>query len=636
MKIKSLTIENFLVIGKAEIDLDNRGLLLIQGENEADTSANSNGAGKSSIVDAISWCLYGETARGISGDAVVNNSVGKDCMVEVLIDDVEGEYFITRYRKHHTGKNEVSVFSESTTLTKGTTKLTQGVIDKIIGCSYEVFIAAVYSGQEMMPDLPGMTDKQLKMIVEEAAGIERLQAAHEIALARGKIAQANVDGKKSYLDVNYSLLASNIVERDSLTINEKDYEVSRLENIRISTDQKELKIYSRGEILPFHPELRAKHIEEMKLLIEEINNPIEKEAKKLVDDKVKMAESEAAVWSTQVRIETKLAKGLKGELERVEDRIGLPCTECGKEYHAEDMADAKVNATSKLKTSLLNLKSCKEREVLAVERLNIALTEQKTFIDAMIDVSKLLKRHSEKQVLVDESNKRELLHKSITSEIATLHLNIKREQDRKNPYSDMVTKRIAEIEKLKEQKKLLSGELLELESKLETANSAIDVFGRSGVRAHILDTVTPFLNERTAEYLGTLTDGNITASWSTLTKTAKGDLREKFGIAVAKKHGSENFAGLSGGEKRKVRLSTAIALQDLVASRATKPIEFQFLDEIDDALDVSGLERLMVILEAKAKTVGTMLIISHNDLGSYVDQSITVINSGGISTIEDR
>ena len=207
MKIKSLTLSNFLIIGEAKINLDNRGLLLVQGENEDDSSANSNGAGKSSIVDAISWCLFGETARGVSGDNVVNNTMGKDCCVSVIVQDGDKEYNISRYRRHSVRQNDLTVWSWeegslSVELSKGTTKLTQGLVDRIVGCSYEVFIAAVYSGQEMMPDLPAMTDKQLKMIVEEAAGIERLQAAHEVALLKNKMMQAEVDAKTSQLDLN--------------------------------------------------------------------------------------------------------------------------------------------------------------------------------------------------------------------------------------------------------------------------------------------------------------------------------------------------------------------------------------------------------------------------------------------------
>ena len=162
---------------------------------------------------------------------------------------------------------------------------------------------------------------------------------------------------------------------------------------------------------------------------------------------------------------------------------------------------------------------------------------------------------------------------------------------------------------------------------------AVEVFGPAGVRAHILDTVTPFLNAKTAEYLTALSDGNLTATWTTLGKTAKGEIREKFNIEVNSVTAGDSFGSLSGGEKRKVRLACAMALQDLVASRATKPIDLFIGDEIDHALDPAGLERLMGVLEQKAKERGTVLVISHGDLTDWIRQVMVVTKSGGYSTV---
>jgi DNA repair exonuclease SbcCD ATPase subunit len=71
-----------------------------------------------------------------------------------------------------------------------------------------------------------------------------------------------------------------------------------------------------------------------------------------------------------------------------------------------------------------------------------------------------------------------------------------------------------------------------------------------------------------------------------------------------------------------------------VASRANKPIDLFIADEIDHALDESGLERLMGVLEEKSRTKGTVLVISHNSLSDWIRQSVTVIKSGGRSTLD--
>ena len=177
------------------------------------------------------------------------------------------------------------------------------------------------------------------------------------------------------------------------------------------------------------------------------------------------------------------------------------------------------------------------------------------------------------------------------------------------------------------------GEIDALAGEVQTLEDIVKVFSPAGVRAHILDSITPFLNDRTRDYLGALSDGNSHAVWSTLTKTAKGELKEKFNIEVTNDLGGDTFAALSGGEKRKVRLATAMALQEMVASRATKPINLFIADEIDHALDESGLERLMGILDKRAKAQGTVLVISHNALADWVPDVITVEKTGKVSTL---
>jgi DNA repair exonuclease SbcCD ATPase subunit len=162
----------------------------------------------------------------------------------------------------------------------------------------------------------------------------------------------------------------------------------------------------------------------------------------------------------------------------------------------------------------------------------------------------------------------------------------------------------------------------------------VKIFSPAGVRAHVIDTVTPYLNERTSHYLATLSDGNISAVWNTLSKTKTGELREKFIIEVSNDKGANNFGGLSGGEKRKVRIATSLALQDLVASRASKPFSLFIADEIDDALDVAGLERLMMLLEEKSREKGTVLMISHNEISDWCREQAVIIKENGFSRIE--
>ncbi|WEU67346.1 hypothetical protein [Xanthomonas phage JGB6] len=125
-----LNIQNFGAIKSGKIDLHQRGLVAIEGVIKGDPAAASNGAGKSSIVDALSWCFYGVTARGVTGDLIVNTKAGKDTLVTqyIAVDGVQ--YRVTRARKHSKFKNRLTLEvwneleMEWVSNTQGTDKLT--------------------------------------------------------------------------------------------------------------------------------------------------------------------------------------------------------------------------------------------------------------------------------------------------------------------------------------------------------------------------------------------------------------------------------------------------------------------------------------------------------------------------------
>ncbi|WP_326894506.1 hypothetical protein U8P73_35985 (plasmid) [Rhizobium beringeri] len=213
---------------------------------------------------------------------------------------------------------------------------------------------------------------------------------------------------------------------------------------------------------------------------------------------------------------------------------------------------------------------------------------------------------------------------SIVNQAKNLRDQLIAVQAEANPHQktiDTLTKQAETVEKA-----LIEAlaKVTEQEEEVALEAEVVKIYGPAGVRATILDDVTPFLNSQTAKYLTILSDGNIEATWTTLTPDAKGNLKEKFTIDVNNTLGGDNFKAISGGEKRKVRIATALALQDLVATRATKPIELWIGDEIDDALDKSGLERLMQILEEKARERGSVFVISHNELRDHIKQVMLI------------
>lgn len=648
MYFGKLFINNFLVIGDAEVDLHNCGLTLIEGRNEDDESANSNGAGKSSLVDALCWCLYGVTGRGVSGDAVINKKAKKECHVGVEV-WTEGLncYYIERGRKSSRIGNNLIVqhiivdgndVGSGCELTKTTVADTQAVVNDLLGCSYEIFTSSIYAVQEKMPDLPALTDKNLKTLIEEAAGIDKLQRASEIAHAKYQDCvrlttetQGKIENLTSELSNNKKLLDDVVYERETHIRNAT---LERAQQLRYK-DLLESELRKASALPVEAVEAIEKKKAEIQAKIDEYSFI---EAKGAEKQRLAMsAQSHCVMTKKEIEKEKEKIADLNKEINNLEAKIGTHCSECGKVYQAEDLETAKkaieTQIANKTKEVLKQIEDFKnqvaEAKVLAkdAEDFKKSVPSVTKLMSAMNELNERLKKNQDVQFQID-TQKRELQNLKKTIE-ATEEVTVKGE----TPYNKTIKTLEESIAKLEKDKKERESEHEKYAEQQKIAEAVDELYSRKGIRAHILDTVTPFLNERTAFYLNTLSDGEITATWQTLTKTAKGDFKEKFSIDVQSVKGANCFAGLSGGEKRKVRVATSMALQDLVASRAKKPIDLYIADEVDHALDASGLERMMSILEEKAKQFGTALVISHNSLRDWIDNSIVVTKRDGISTV---
>lgn len=640
MNFENLVIENFLSVGTAKLRLNGKGLVVIQGRNEDDSSADSNGVGKSSIADALCWAVYGETARGVSGDSVVNCRSGKNTKVEVeLVDGLE-RFQIVRYRKHKEGKNSVrfcmiDADGETINLTKGTDKETQLEINGMIGCSKDVFMTAIYAGQNSMPDLPSLTDKQLKLLIEEAAGVAIFERAYEVARADSLAVEALIDKTERELEVKTLLVNKMLADLGSMQDLEKNFESQKAEQYA----QAKASIVEAHEVYQqLKAELELVGVDlaqaELKALEQrQAENDQVKSELMLLDKKLSKIEIEANKEKSKVDQAQSELDAVNREIETLASSKEVKCSHCGAPMSAEKLNESLK--TLKFKRSQMEDDLIFLTEAHAASMKNFEEVENRIRVAqsklSLLDFTKLLQ---EQQNRIRKGSVLEVKVQSLGDKIKTMVATAKANKDQVFTGAPLIESTKNEIAESAKQLKSIQDELDMLKKRQMVLQDVCKVFSPSGVRAHVLESITPMLNKQTAEYLTILTDGNISAVWQTLTATAKGELREKFTIDVSNDKGAQTYAGLSGGEKRKVRLATMLALQDLVGARASKPINLYIGDEIDDALDKSGLERLMVILERKARERGTVLIISHANLSDWADQVAVVVKEHGVSRVE--
>ncbi len=640
MKIGNVQIEGFMAIGSAVLGLADRGLVLIQGENKDDASAKSNGSGKSTIPDAISWCLYGVTARGESGDSIINTSRKTASVIIDLIDD-EDVYRISRYRKDKKHKNHVILekvtAAATVSLTLSSDKETQLRINQIIGCDVDVWNAAINMGQECIPDMPNMSDKQIKNLIEQAAGISVLEDCYRIALFE-KNEKSNLVAR---MDVEYES-AMGVVEhatanKAEVELKLKDWDAERGVKfdaaIELEKSSFEIKKESEEKLERAEkkvPTINAS-IASHKAVLEE-KNSCDGVLRELHDTQAEQSTTVRLAQNAIARAVTEITHS-ESKLEGVNDRIGTSCGECGKPIEEVDLASVVTGI-----------------EMVLAARKAGKIVEEETLAGELVALEGCVKRANDyEEAMPDYTETSERLNKCnlVLAKIETLRVECKgfesawntavAQKDAieksENPHKTLHAGATLKIRAAETERDSIRKRLDKEMKALIIAQSTMEVYSPAGVRAHILDHVTPFLNSRTAHYLSALSDGNLSAEWSTISFTKKGDMREKFSIKVSNITGGQKFGLLSGGEKRKVRLSCAMALQDVVSGRATKPIELFMADEIDDALDDAGLERLMALLEEKARERGTVLVISHRSLSDWIREVAVITKEGGVATI---
>ncbi|MFC6479269.1 AAA family ATPase [Pseudomonas asuensis] len=562
MKVQNLSITHFMAIGHVEtLPLNDKGLVLIQGENLDDTSQQSNGAGKSSIADALCWGLYGETARQESGDAVINRTAGKGTEVSLeLLDETGALYRISRYRKHRRYKNQLRLEHLANgvwqDLTKGSDKLTQALVDRVVGCSREVFTNAIYLGQEAMPDLPGMTDRNLKLLVEEAAGIDQLQRAYEIArarLSRCKVEVGELTAQAQALVNAITTFAANV----SAAEQDRDAWIRQQQTAIQAAIQQHcnaLAAFDAG--MGDYLEARIRSLDDQAAVIRGriAASDAERQQERVLAKAHREAELTYAGIQQKLRDEQTKAQQLTHSLEHISDQVGTTCSQCGHVIEPQDLETSRAAAQRAVEAQLEKILLLEDQKRSAQQTLEQVEKSLHGFREHMTDVSEqsaalgMLEQQRQKTQSEQRAWEQQANH------LKTLEERIVQLKSAQNSHDATIHRAREQLAQARTRQEALITTLDTAQRHLTLAEEAVRVFSPAGVRAHILDNVTPYLNARTAHYLSTLTDGNVTAVWSTIALTAKGELRERFSIDVV---------SATGGRPLKVSLEAKSVRSDL-------------------------------------------------------------------------
>ncbi len=187
IEIRNLTVKNFMSVGNATqgIDFDRKDLTLVLGENlDLGGDGSRNGTGKTTIINALSYALYGQALSNIRKDNLVNKTNGKNMLVSLDFVVNGQEYKIERGRKPNVLRFYVNNQAQvATDEAQGDSRETQDAIEHVMNMSHDMFKHVLALNTYTEPFLSLKANDQ-RNIIEQLLGItllsERADAIKEL------------------------------------------------------------------------------------------------------------------------------------------------------------------------------------------------------------------------------------------------------------------------------------------------------------------------------------------------------------------------------------------------------------------------------------------------------------------------
>ena len=593
---KSVKIQNFLSIGEEPLIINfEKGITVITGENK--DKGGKNGIGKSTITDAIFWCLFGNTIRDLKKDKIQHNKNDKECSVvltfSIKTEKEEINYVLTRWLD----PSKVELLCEGGQryhdLTLSTIPKTDELIKQLIGANEEVFNnAVIMSANNTLPFMAQKKTEKRKFI----EGVFQLNVFGEMLLK----ARSVFNEKKKEND----LLSKDFInEQKTLLIHQKnksDFEDRKNKRIKeeetkIETTKKELEKLKDLEI-----EDSTKINSDLVVLnekLDKLRNGLTVNNQKIVDTNKKRTEEQ-----------TKKDQKVKEKSKLVESTA---CPTCKREYCTDDKAQIEEN--------IKNLTSEIEQHESAIIKLDeIQSGNQflgKNIIDGIEKIESKKKLLSDKLLVASTNNQKienfNLKIKEYTENIES----IKNETGNHDIDIETTNKNISDMEK----------SLNLVKKELSVLESVKFIVSEEGVKTYIVKKMLDVLNNRLNFYL------------KTLDAPCKCIFDETFEETIYNDQGKEcSYFNFSGGERKRIDTAILFMFQDVLRFHSGTSFSLNMYDELfDSALDDKGIEKILDILKNKVEKYDeSVYIISHkNNTKTNIDNVIFLQKENGVTKI---
>jgi len=593
----SVKIKNFLSIGEDQIEIDFKtGITIITGENK--DKGGKNGIGKSTISDAIFWCLFGNTIRELKKDKIQHNKNDGTCQVSLsfTIEDGKKNVSYTIKRILDPAKIEIIAHNDEkdVDMTLSTIPKNDEYIKQLIGANEEVFNnAVIMSANNTMPFMAQKKTEKRKFI----EGILQMNIFSEMLL---KARSLHNDSKKEN-----DLLAKDFVNEqrilEILKSNKENFDENK--NTRIGSINEKIKNINielenlRKTEYPNENDTK-KELERLREIEKKIDD-LQKDTNRKISD---LTGKKSAARTLLTEKEKEKAK--------FNSKTGS-CPTCKRNF-SFDSINHITEEIKKLDKEIWNLKDI-EYEADKQIKENSSLC------------SKIYQNKTKIQKLIDEQNS--FIRKSSLHEEKLLNLinkNIEYEKDIKNIENELF-KDDQNILNSEQKIKDIETKLISIKKELQILDTVKFIVSEEGVKAFIVKKIMDIFNNRLNFYL------------KHLDAPCKCIFDESFEETIYNEQGKEcSYFNFSGGERKRIDTAILFTFQDVLRLHSGTSFSLNIYDELfDSALDDKGIDKILEILKTKVeKYQESVYIITHkNNTKTNIDNILFLEKENGVTRI---
>lgn len=605
--LKADKFKTFLEPVTLPLTYPNPGLRFIRGRNEREPDLGSNGAAKSSLFGALTWCLYGQTIDGLRTADLIPWGTKHVPEVSLTI------YTDNRRRLIKRVGNKLFLNG---------TESSQDEIINTIRLPFEVFKHTVLLGQgeDLFFDL---SPKEKMDILAAALDLDRWEVRSDKARDRAKEIEQEIT--EIQLDLSEAD-ASRRVSVSQIEQVEKQSETWAQDRAKVR-EHREAQAKELRDVIEKQEQLKAAADLRFDAAQTELD-ALEKQRRKVAGDldvanvaKNKAELALAALDDRCAELENELEASAKAKIGVNCPTCGQPLTKLGREAHQKRLQDELRRTRSAQKVGIPP----------KVTHLVKTLTSELASIDRHMDAFEEKADKARSAIKVINQTQAPLL-----TDLAVLNRQKDEAKDEVNPYREQLAQLRKDIKALDVKLKNLQEDRLDAEAEL--AQTKFWVGGFKEVRLQLIED---FLQEFEMATNTMLPESGLhgwMVKYDIERETKKGSVVAGLNVTVLSPSNVEpvKWKSWSGGEKHRLRVVGALALAEVLLSHAGLRTNLEVLDEPTRDLSVEGVQDLFAYLSARAKKADKdIFAIDHMAVESrHFAEVITVIKDKTGSYIE--